>query len=277
MLKPAKFAPVAPIQILEQMDHGLLGDYHLFLAHHTVEHPDRFRNVVQEYLHAGRRYRRLRIIMDNSIVELGGAVDDKMIYEATKAVADPDCQVVPCLPDVMGDMVGTFEMAEEAYHRWEALGMDRLSFCGYMLVTQAANPAEFIKLVDYFFVTNKEKYKNISWVGIPRYMLQQGWTSRLWAIRYLQMVAPHIKIHLLGFSDNIVQDMLDARELGVQGIDSAVPVRYRGELLPSTTSEEIGKRDPDWMEKGELTPAAKINIARVRQWCDYTRGYHNSI
>jgi len=278
MLKPAQFAPVAPIQILEALTPAQLGEYHLFLAHHTVEHPDRFRKLCSSYTeHNLRTYRGMRIIMDNSIVELGGAVDDKMIYEATKAVSLPDTRVVPCLPDVMGSSEATAQLSEEAYFRWEAMGMDDLSHCGYMLVTQCASKQDLIDLCDHFFVQGREKFKNISWVGIPRYMLKQGWESRKWAIRYIQMVAPHVRIHLLGFSEDILTDMFDAREPGVQGIDSAVPVRYKGELLTTTTEAQIGKREEGWMEEGQLMALTPDNITRVRHWCNRNLCLQNSI
>ena len=274
-IRPALFAPVAPIQILEAMTPGQLGNYHLFLAHHTVEHPERFRALCKRYTECDlRSYRSMRIIMDNSIVELGGAVDDLMIRDATRAITLPDTKVVPCLPDVMGNAQETIALSEDAYFRWENLGMDEISHCGYMLVAQAANKQELIDLCNHFFVTGRDKYRNISWVGIPRYMLKQDWASRKWAIRYIQMVAPWVRIHLLGFSDDILTDMFDARELGVQGIDSAVPVRYDKPLLTTTY---VPSRDPKWMEDGHLTQNGIQNIARVRQWCDYSQALHNSI
>lgn len=277
--KPAQFAPVAPIQILEEMDIHTFGDYHLFLAHHTVEHGERFGELVRRHIGNMRLspYRELNIIMDNSIVELGGAVDDQMIMDAVKLVhhGDHRTRVIPCLPDVMGSAVDTRELSAEAYDRWNVMGMNSISCQGYMLVTQAANPEELMKLVNWFFVENKDKYQHIKWVGIPRYMLKQGWVSRKWAIRYIQMVAPWVKIHLLGFSEDIVADMFDAREPGVQGIDSAVPVRYNGFITPNTTEEMIGPRG-DWMEAGQLTPFGIENIRRVRGWVNRNLCMQNS-
>lgn len=265
----AQFAPVAPIQILEEMSFTLLGNYHLFLAHHTAEHPERFHQLVSGYSQNRPYSEPMRIIMDNSIVELGGAVDDKMIYAATAACShnkDAKVAVVPCLPDVMGEGPATRQLSIDAYKRWDEMGMDRLSGSGYMLVTQGETQEDFINLVNYFFVEHAGKFPHITWVGIPRYMLNQWAISRKWAIRYIQMVAPHVKIHLLGFSWNITSDLFDAREPGVMGIDSAVPVRYEELLTPQTTDAEIGKRKPDWMENGKLTNFGIRNIQNVRRW-----------
>lgn len=274
-IQSARFAPVAPIHILEQLSRDVFGDYHLFLAHHVVEHKARFCNLVGAHQRLQPYSKPLTIIMDNSIVELGGAVDDDMIRAAVMAVApEPDkmLRVVPCLPDVMGDAMGTRDLSETAYERWNIIGMNTISKSGYMVVTQSATEEEFKHFVDFFFVQNREHFKNITWVGIPRYMLQQGWSSRKWAIRYIRMVAPHLKIHLLGFSDDLVTDFLDSREEGVFGIDSAVPIRYDSPLKPTTTADEIGKRG-DWFENGRLTPHNVHNIINVRGWIN--RDLHN--
>lgn len=262
----AKFAPVAPIQILQAMNPLLFGDYHLFLAHHTAENTEAFRDMIYERT-ASRPYsNELTIIMDNSIVELGGAVDDKMIYEACNACCDraiAQIRIIPCLPDVMGSMSETKELSVEAYSRWNQMGMNDICGSGYMIVSQSENKRDLIDFMNYFFIDHIEKYRNITWIGIPRFMLKQGWESRKWAIRYIRMVAPHLKIHLLGFSDDLIADMFDAREAGVFGIDSAVPVRYDDMLTPDTF---VPSRDPEWMKTGKLTSHGSANIQRVRRW-----------
>lgn len=260
----AHFAPVAPIQILQDLlardSRDLFGKYHLFLAHHTVEHPREFSKLIRDY-YLKQPPRRLTVIMDNSIVELGGAVDDNMIHEAVEIVEQNivDNCTIPCLPDVMGDGPGTVELSGDAYHRWIERKMPG---DGYMLVTQGKNWDEFVELVDYFFISHKDMYKYINWVGVPRVLVNTS-GSRRKAIEYIQMVAPQVRIHLLGFSNNMVDDFLCAKMPLVEGIDSAVPVRYDGLLKPTTFVE---KRDPTWMDDGQLTQANCSNIRNVRTW-----------
>lgn len=271
----AAFGPVAPIHILEDLQRldsaGLFGWYHLFLAHHTVEHPARFRRLLEQQF-SKHPHGYLTVIMDNSLVELGGAVDDKMIREAVETITiyNPESRhlprrrfidVVPVLPDVMGNGPDTVEASADGYHRWMANGMPG---DGYMLVTQGANWEEFTNLVNFFFVENREDFRNIRWVGIPRKLVQTIGT-RARAVKYVQMVAPQAKIHLLGFSGEITDDMFCARMSGVLGIDSAVPVRYGKVLTPMTSEEEIGPRGT-WWEDGQVSKVHCDNIRSVRSW-----------
>lgn len=267
----AKFAPVAPVQMLRDMlARGIFGDYHLFLAHHTVERKTEFDPLIGHLtIQRELQYRTVTIIMDNSIVELGGAVDDDMIREAVltaqggRAIyTDRRIRVIPVLPDVMGDGEATRELSEEAYIRWQDTQMPGESF---MLVTQGNCWEDFCRLVNHFFVENADAFPKIGWVGIPRLLLK-SMNTRWAAIHYIKAVAPHVKIHLLGFSDNIWDDVLCARVKGVTGIDSAVPCRYNGLLTPITTPEAIGKRTPDWLEKGVLSQMNVLNIQNCRKW-----------
>lgn len=277
VITPAQFAPVAPIQILEELvAKEEFGKYHLFLAHHIVDQQERFRNLMRGAM-ATRilRYNAPLIIMDNSIVELGGSVDDGMIKEAVQIVSrDYDAQfkphVIPVLPDVMGKGEETIYLVRDAYKRWtvrDERGFNWMPGAGYMLVTQGASWQDFCNLVNYFFVHHLEQFPAINWVGIPRVLLHNGSVkSRAQAVQYVQMVAPHVNIHLLGFSDNITDDVTSVRLPGVRGIDSAVPVRYDSSLTPSTTPEEIGPRPTEWMETGALSVQNLHNIQNCRKW-----------
>ncbi len=51
-----RFAPVAPVHILQELcNSGALGEYHLFLAHHTVEKPKEFTDLFDSYFRAQDR------------------------------------------------------------------------------------------------------------------------------------------------------------------------------------------------------------------------------
>lgn len=263
-----QFAPVAPIHILEGLlntdPRNLFGAYHLFLAHHTAEYADRFTNLWTKYFNSPI-YTQPTVIMDNSIVELGGAVDDQMIRTAVEAVRQGlwRASIIPVLPDVMGSGVDTLDLSEEAYARWVSSNMPGN---GFMLVTQGLFWIDFTNLVDYFFIHNREKFKKITWVGIPR-RLEAAGIPRAKAVKYITAVAPWLNIHLLGFSNSIESD-LEAVRLDlpqIKGIDSAVPVRFNGMLTPTTRDGEIGPRG-SWWEKGTLGSENVRNILNVRKW-----------
>lgn len=263
-----RFAPVAPIQILNALlDKEAFGNYHLFLAHHVSEKAGAFRQLMVKAANSkGLRYTNQTIIMDNSIVELGGAVDDKMIRFACEVVLSAPGEktryIVPVLPDVMGIGKDTLKLSSEAYRRWEGdMPGD------FMLVTQGNSYEDFTQLLHHFFVEHLADYPRIGWVGIPRKLLPVFGTRQI-ALQYIRMVAPHVKIHLLGFSDNIVDDILTARFGGVTGIDSAVPCRYDGTLYPTTAGGAIGPRQENWMEEGLLKPWHLRNIQNVRKWVE---------
>lgn len=261
----AQFGPVAPIQILKSMlaeDIRVFGNYHLFLAHHTVEKPKDFEGLLREYnYHMSMRQAPGTFIMDNSIVELGGAVDDKMVAEATNiclTALGNRHRVIPVLPDVMGDGQATVEASSAAYHHWKH-SMPHNG--GFMVVLQASTFEEFCRHVDHFFLSGN--YPHITWAGIPRILVKSLGTRKN-CVKYLQAVAPHIDIHLLGFSDNVVDDVFSARLRGVRGIDSAVPVRY--DYAPFTPTTEVPPRAADWFETGMLTGFGVRNTEAVRSW-----------
>ena len=268
LVNDPQFAPVAPLQVLEELAKRNLrdgyGNYHLMLAHHVAEKAKWF-NLMHLGAVAQQLYKYFTIIMDNSIVELGSAVDDKMIREAVEAVKVSNTTVIPVLPDVMGDGEETRRQALEACKRWSD-SETRMPGHGMMLVAQGKDWEDFTKTVDFFFL-DRYKYPTINWIGIPRWLENHG-ISRVKAVEYVLMVAPYINIHLFGFSDNIFADFQAARmdKQMIRGIDSAVPLRYSGSLSPMTTAEEIGKRDPDWFENGQLETAHLQNVVRVRSW-----------
>lgn len=265
----ARFAPVAPIHILRKLvEYDVFGNYHLLLAHHVAKRAEEFKALFKGiYEERPRRDVYYTIIMDNSIVETGGAVDDNMIREAVEAIqsqqqANFTLDVIPVLPDVMGKGAATRNAANAGYQRWIKDDMPGKS---YMLVAQGNDFQDFMDTIDCFFVYGKGQYNRIEWVGIPRWLVEKGGCSRVEAVRYVRMVAPQVKVHLLGFSTDIYGDMCAAREPGVSGIDSAVPVRYDNVLVPSTTDDQIGLRG-NWFESGEFTLKSLENIKRVRSW-----------
>jgi hypothetical protein len=261
----AKFAPVAPIQILEGMkDAGCLGDYHLLLAHHVLEEPDRFIDLFQDETMN-------TIFMDNSIVELGDAASDDKVLEACQIIAAARPKtfggtqerhwIYPVLTDVMGDGPATIEASTASYAWWRENAPEFLP----MVVLQGNDWETFTRTVDYFL--SGPEFKDLAYVGIPRVLVEHLGTRQL-AIQYVDAIAPDINVHLLGFSDDVVDDIICSNMAAVQGIDSAVPVRYSysGGTGLYTPTSDIPARPADWFDKGEYTKDIWDNLAAIRRW-----------
>ncbi len=251
-----KFAPVAPIQVLEGLysaGQEVFGDYHLLLAHHTVAHKQRFVDLFKRAADDGWAG---TIIMDNSIVELGNAVDFDMIAEATNAVSwGAETTVYPVLPDVMGDGMETRNQVDEAYPAWE---LD-MPGNGFMVVCQGEDYHDFLASLEHF--GNKEAFPDIKVLGVPRVLHKTVGSRVRPALSARNYLDSHI-IHLLGFSDQITDDIDSARSLVECGIDSAVPLRHRDVFNEFI---DAGVRPADWFETAVVDPRMIENLQLARQ------------
>ena len=281
------FAPVAPVQILQDLlerdlkagKRQRFGNYHLFLAHHVTERKEEFTKLIQTYftpLRSNIYYKPLTIIMDNSLVENGMSVDQQMVSDAVAIIQDaalqimaPKIEVIPVLPDVMGDGHNTILESSMSYPLWLEDPVFKKWGSQFMVVAQGRSWYDYTSTINYFFTGDREEYHRggISWVGIPRFLVKTI-GSRIEATRYADVVARNASIHLLGFSDNLWDDVQSVRLGGenVRGIDSAVPVRADLPLMLNTSAEQIGARIPDWFENGTLNFHAEANILSARKW-----------
>lgn len=251
-----RFAPVAPIQILEAMKMlGVLGNYHLLLAHHVLECPERFHDLFDPLTTQSST-----IIMDNSIVELGASENESKVLAACNAIlaeSPTPHEIIPVLTDVMGDGAATRAASALSYEYWT--GEIDLPL---MVVLQGADWKDFCLTVDTFLAN--DDYPAITWVGIPR-KLTENVGSRQMAVQYVRALRPDINIHLLGFSNDVVDDVICARMECVAGIDSAVPLRYNGIYTPTA---EVPPRPADWFEHGQFNSEAHKNLVNMRQWIE---------
>lgn len=258
----SKFAPVAPIQVLEGLyahSPETFGNYHLLLAHHTVEHAARFRDLFQRASDDGHH---CEVIMDNSIVELGTAVNFDMIAQAVTTVQAPGHEVFPVLPDVMGKGEETRLAVSEVYKAWEA-GMPGQ---GYVAVCQGKDWEDYTESVRLF--TDTDKFPAISVYSIPR-ILVKTLGSRVRAAAFMRQ---HLalngddhnlsRIHFLGFSDNITDDIDSVHIIEGAGIDSAVPLRIREMFTQWVITEG---RAPDWFDTAQVDKLMVDNLLSARQ------------
>jgi hypothetical protein len=257
------FAPVAPIQILEALkEERELGNYHLLLTHHVLEYPERFdalfANPMGPYT----------IIMDNSVVELGDAASDAKVKEACDVLGHSRLRrVYPVLTDVMADGPATIEASAESYGWW--LDNDKEELYPLFVVLQGNSWETFTKTADHFLL--EPGYARISMVGIPR-VLVEHLGSRYRAIQYVRAIRPDMPIHLLGFSDDVTDDIICSKLMGIEGIDSAVPLRYSYSADSEsgddryTPTSEIPARPKDWFEKGQCDEHVIFNLQQARRW-----------
>jgi hypothetical protein len=245
----SQFAPVCPPALLKDMkSKGVLGKYHLLLAHDVVAKPRLYRDIF-------KRGEGHYIIMDNSLIELGKPCDDNTMLAAW-GVLTPDVCV---LPDRLCDAEYTIAESFKAAGRWYALGMD--SFLG---VVQGQNEAEILECAETY-----ARMPTINAISVPRVVTDRVLGSRMGITRKIHSLYPEIPIHLLGFSNNIQDDIETARFRFVKGIDSAVPVRA-GLLGLSLGLDPPGKfnnlppRGQFWEEAKTLNDKAEQNLHWIR-------------
>lgn len=258
----AYFAPVCPVHILKQLAaEGSMGTYHLPLAHDVLEHKDEYHNLFVKSRYADFIS---TTILDNSVIELGTAVDINVIGEAAKIV---HANVI-VLPDVLLDAEATVANCKAAIPVWREVMFNIYGSrpWSFMIVPQGKTPGEFAWCAEQF-----ANDIDIGWWGIPRNYNIKGLGSRRDAVEIVRSINSSRKIHLLGFSDNIVDDVLSARSEHVAGIDSAVPIRAAslGMKISMGLDADLPPRGKWWNDPNtDYVPLMKENLewfrARVR-------------
>lgn len=247
----AVFAPVCPSRILKQLDPHNAGNYHLLLAHDVAKDPG--------YKEFFSKLFMSTVIMDNSVIELGNAVDLSVIKAACLNVL-PHTIV---LPDVLLDARETVNSCKAALPVWREAFKDVLAKPieyssmkrGFMIVPQGKSIEEWAWCAEQF-----KDEPDVNFWGIPRNLVKQIGTRRD-AIIIAHALNPERVIHLLGFSDSIIDDVLCARNRLVAGIDSAVPLRV-AQMSMALETDPRG----DWWDTCTFNPQMDTNIALYRQW-----------
>jgi len=241
----SKFAQVCPLHILQQLP-SQGGHYHLILAHDVLQHKAEFRK------HFGPRYNDT-VILDNSVTELGSAVNTDVITEAAEA---SHANVV-VLPDVYNNSAETIESCREALDKWPQALLSR----AVMYVPQGNTWEEFLTAA-----TALGDDRRISWWGVPRNLTDKATFGSRWkATHLLHLINPDRKIHLLGFSEeNTFDDIRCAKFIPfVQGIDSAVPIRAASAGLKMGLNLKMPPRG-DWWETAKYVPLMSANYEWMR-------------
>ncbi len=243
----SQFAPVAPpLMLLDLKDKGALGDYHLLLAHDVVVQEDLYREVFADI------NPKPFVIMDNSVIELGEPVSTEVMEEAASIVR-PDLIV---LPDVLGDSERTIELSTKASVSWAYKDLGP-----FLVVPQGTTTDEFLSCAeDLMHLPRVEGW------GVPRHATAKL-GSRHTLVYRLMVLRPLYTMHLLGFSDNIQDDISVARAHGVNGIDSAVPIRLGLQNRPFNIHIDSHPPRGNYWETAKVAiPQVLENLAKVRGW-----------
>lgn len=253
----AKFAPIVPPQFLKRLEDSgpeVFGSYHLLLAHEVLN--PKYNDTYRE-MFSGRDD--IQVILDNSVAELGAPMTTNKLAEACWVVK-PNVVVVP---DVMGDTKGTIVSATAFLDAVERLEKD--IGCGFMLVPQGETIKEFMYCLDKLV----EMYFPFDWsVGIPR-IITNTLGTRQQAIELVIKEHLSIDIHLLGFSNNLMDDISCARRPEVVGIDSCVPFLSNAPIslnYPFERPHRPSQEDWEHLDFNDWGQDITDNIMRVRWW-----------
>lgn len=255
MAIPKAFAPVAPIALYEQLQAvGMLGSYHLLLAHEVLKEPTRHRNFYGAHKNSF-------VIMDNSLIELGESLPAQDLIRAA-TIVNANTLV---LPDKLLDKEATIRMSLEAAEEL----MPIRGTLGFLVMAQGRNEREALECATYL----AKEIPGVNMIGIPR-ALTAATGSRI-AITQQIFGSLGLPIHQLGFSDNMQDDILSARLPGVMGIDSAVPIRLgiKGWRLKvdAQDNNDLPPREENYWLATDITPEVITNLDRVRGWLN-TKG-----
>ena len=218
-----EFAAVAPLRLLQEMWNvggpKLFGNYHLVLAHDVLANPYGYESLFEKVRHV---LPEVFVILDNSLIELGSAMDTNALGRAANYV---NANTI-VLPDVLGAFQDTMELSSVAAEKLSDYGFD--SFMG---VVQGQDYGEYMMCA-----SRLRKLPGVKYLAIPR-ILANKQRTRMRLLRdivnaYRAFEEPFI--HLLGMSQFPADDINCARHPMVMGIDSANPLvlGYRGQEWP---------------------------------------------
>ena len=252
----AEFYPVAPVHILQELaESRLIQNGVLLEAHKVVEKPEEHTKFVKTF--QGRV-----VILDNGAGILGKPADLNMVRVATEIIHSAGYKhIVVVLPDVYESSEETVDSIESSIEKWYA-EITVPYAAEFMLVPQGKNERDFLMCAERLLY-GRTINRCVRWWGVPR-NVTNNMGSRVRAIKLLRTLRSNWTLHMLGFSDNIADDILCAQYKHVNSIDSSVPFRAarQGKLL---TLYEEREHAEDWWDM-KWTPEITTNIHLVRRW-----------
>lgn len=237
------YSPIAPIKVLRQLqEEGILGNYLLLLAHDVLEHPREYANLVRPLLRQDDSF----IIMDNGVVELGEPMPSHKVLAAADLVS-ASCIVSP---DVIGDFYGTKKLAirDIPYFLDERVEV--------MAIPQGRCIGEIGAYINWVY----ERFPSIHLWGIPRWFATKLGT-RQHAIDHINVLqSDRARIHLLGMSDKLGDDLKCLGMKNVMGIDSANPLVIGRNGLHMSSHDYYHASRGDYWDDPVLCWMSKENV-----------------
>lgn len=262
------YSPIAPIKLLTHLyNAGILGDYLLLLAHDVLDNEAAYIELLSN-MRAENPAKQPFIILDNSLVELGHPMKMVDIRRASSVVnAD-----VIILPDCLRDARETIKLSFDFLNSWDyrmyaATGCKNPEF---MAVIQGVNVPQLV-----YCASALAGIAEVTYWGIPR-ILVKDFGSRM-IVDHLVGLSANVpteqrKVHLLGMSDNLADDIFCAGQLGALGIDSANPL-VQGQKGIDIRNIDYGHGSrKDFWDHTNLESQTMINISMLREQIAITRG-----
>lgn len=254
------FAPVAPLSVHRQLERrGALGPYNLLIASEILKDMEGYGHFWTRVL----REEGFELFVDNGVIELGYALP---IVHLADAVAQVVATTI-ILPDTIDDMRMTVKQVHNAADQWRASGVAGVKMLG---VVQGTTVAECVDCA------TAHAKAGVDMLAIPR-GLTKNLGSRSLVAQIISEEHPNKPLHLLGFSENIEDDIFTAATTPtVLGIDAATPVwlgmaARRGLFTARPPkSADFGPR-PAWFweagpQEGDSLQDIIHNVTKVRQW-----------
>ncbi len=262
---PARYSPIAPIALLEDLQEKmLLGNYLLLLGHDMLQNMDRYKTLIENIRTEDRNHPPF-IILDNSTIERGHPLTPEEMRPIIEGL-DIDCY---CLPDAMGDRNLTIEWARE--HKDIAMDLN----VPIMHIPQGATMEEWCGCaVELYGDENIPHIPHLNFgdlFAVPRWLTNK-FGSRKPAIQFLNKmlvnaIAGTHSIHLLGMSENFRDDIASTALPYVRGIDSANPLSLgqTGQIITGMSSAPHIDRGSLW-DNVMVTTSTHQNITAVRDF-----------
>ena len=189
-----KLASIVP---MKNVEHTFDGDYAMLLAHLKDYYPKEHK-------------RNCYVIMDNSLIELGGAVDVETVYNAAKECGADEF----ILPDVFQDSDATIQKVIESI-RWLHTNK-HIHEMRLMAVCQGKTIADFLDCLHAL-----EQIPEIHCIGIPKIASNLAAGGRP-ALEPLWQGSPKA-IHLLGCWKNLDEFTKYKNPAAIRSCDTCIP------------------------------------------------------
>ena len=218
-----KFAIICPIPLLNEF--AVASDYHMALTHLVL--------MNQQYtsFYKARSLSGDYVILDNSIIELGNAVDILKLVEAAELIHATEI----VLPDVYRNKDATLSAVHHALEK----GKDRLNEYKLMAVPQGQNYAEWFECY-HELITIKE----IDVIGIPKVTSTFGDSDKGRIVlcdildgKQRLGIGTDKEYHLLGVWNNPYPEIPKLSAFSwIRGVDTILPIQMgqRGISLSET-------------------------------------------